>query len=479
MRIEKEIVATENGYTKDGIDYYHLKTYYIYSDKGTYVGAASIECTAKGFEPGTSVTFQSRYNSLVEKAKRLDKEESQKQEEQNKPEEEKEDPNKDVPIEETTIDPGKNWQEGKKTSSFSGNDKYSKPTYKVEIKYKSDGNIYLSKGDFADKTEAKNWLDEQKEKTNESLSSATEFSNSANGLESKPSDKKYNDVFTDEIIKCEPLTSSSSNLSSTNSLGNTINNISSEVTSNLQNSASSNGDELKDAITKAFGTAKNPLSFSYNDIVNNISKITTDMSTKISLRVDQKLNDAKNMLNQKVAEITAKSFEDAKTTMAKEIDKLNINSEKLEEITNKEINEGMEKAGNLAMEQKNKIDKLCAAQIMAKALQGAAEIARHMDEGPAYVIKEVYKLLKPLQSQMESITTRTNGELDKQQDKLAQSLGVKKGLAKAEEFNKKIQKLAKEQYEKLKTAESKAKNKAFQALQVAKLKIMALTGVKV
>ena len=65
MRIETELVLTQNGYIKDGIEYNYLKTYEIYSDKGTFVGRASISATNSGLED-PSIVFRERYDSLIE-----------------------------------------------------------------------------------------------------------------------------------------------------------------------------------------------------------------------------------------------------------------------------------------------------------------------------------------------------------------------------------------------------------------------------
>jgi len=436
MRIEKEIVETENGYTKDGIDYYYLKTYYIYSDKGTYVGAASIECTAKGFEPGTSITFQSRYNSLVEKAKKLDKEESQEQKEQPKEDEKNS----------WAINHGVNFLEGKPCSTLSGDT--NKTTYNVTITNKNDGVVWIEKKDFDSRDEANKWVDEQKNQVNAFIGDMKVWKPNASGeLQEEPLGITFDDEYSVEINEVSP------------------NNEKSSAKSDLQ---------------EKIGKIELPAELSPTEIAARIQSEVQSLTTQISTDAVSELmiyaTSLPATIPSRIQKHTMDTFNERKTTLSKELGKLGVNIEddllsKAESYNSKAKAKILEQAQKLIGDAQTEIEKA-----LDKVDSGAQDIARHAEEGISYVKKQIKNFVEPIQKTINSKCQTAKNNIEKTTDQMCESVGQKVGQTMAEKYNRAIEIAAKEQYQKIETNKKKAITKAYAAKQKAILKVMGMLG---
>ena len=447
MRIEKEIVETENGFTKDGIDYYYLKTYHIYSDKGTYVGAASIECTAKGFEPGTSITFQSRYDSLVERAKRLDKEESQEQE-QNKPEENS-----------YGINHGVNFLEGKPCSTLSGNIQ-DKITYEVNIICKKDGITWLHQNGFESKEAAQEWVNKEKNKVNEFIGDMKVWKPGSDGeLKEEPLGITFDDEYTVEIKEIPSSNESSASVSDVkNALDKSaINDIDSRI-KNLKLPAGLSPQEITSKIQSEIMDITNQIS---TDAITELITYTTSLPGTIPSRIQKHTMD---------------TFNELKTTMSIEFSKLGVNVEDEINKANEKRNEKL-KSGIFNQAQKLLGD---AQKYIEHALdevdKGAQDIAKHAEEGISYVRKKIRNFIEPIQKEINSKCMIAKNTIETETDKMCKNVGESIGQTMAKKYNKAIEIAAKEQYQKIETSKKKAITKAYAAKQKATLKIMGMLG---
>ena len=445
MRIEKEIVETENGYTKDGIDYYYLKTYYIYSDKGTYVGAATIECTAKGFEPGTSVTFQSRYNSLVEKAKRLDKEESQEQNQSQGGQENNS----------YGINHGVNFLEGKPCSTLSGNIQ-DKTTYEANIICKKDGITWLQQNGFESREAAQEWVNKEKNKVNESIADMKVWKPGSDGeLKEELLGITFDDEYTVEIKEVLPSNSLSKSFSLSD-IKNTENNV---VEKKLDYKIELPKELSQKSISKKI---RDDLNYLINkDALTDLITYTASLPGTIPSRIQKQ---------------SIETFNELKTTLSKEFAKLGTNVEdeinKLNEKRNAKSKTSIfDNAQQLLADAQKTIEK-----ILDDIDKGAQDIAKHAEEGTSYINKQIQNFIQAKQKQINSQCLIAKNTIETETDKMCKNVGESIGQTMAEKYNKAIEIAAKEQYQKIETNKQKAITKAYAAKQKAILKVMGMLG---
>ena len=448
MRIETELVETANGYIKDGIEYNYLKTYEIYSDKGTFVGRASISATNNGLED-PSVVFRERYNSLVERAKRLDKEESQEQEEQNKPEENS-----------YGINHGVNFLEGKPCSTLSGDTNDNKTIYEASIINKKDGVTWLHKNDFESREAAQEWVDKEKNKVNEFIADMKVWKPSPDGeLKEEPLGLTFDDEYTVEIKEIPSSNESSASVSDVkNALDkSTINDIDSRI-KNLKLPAGLSPQEITSKIQSEIMDITNQIS---TDAITELITYTTSLPGTIPSRIQKHTMD---------------TFNELKTTMSIEFSKLGVNVEDEINKANEKRNEKL-KSGIFNQAQKLLGD---AQKYIEHALdevdKGAQDIAKHAEEGISYVRKKIRNFIEPIQKEINSKCMIAKNTIETETDKMCKNVGESIGQTMAKKYNKAIEIAAKEQYQKIETSKKKAITKAYAAKQKATLKIMGMLG---
>lgn len=181
----------------------------------------------------------------------------------------------------------------------------------------------------------------------------------------------------------------------------------------------------------------------------------------------------------KMKEQMQKTFDEEKTSLAKEM--LRFKSTAEERIA-EQARKLQEEAENLY---KNSLgSKLSSLNItMAKATTAindkVGSIAKYMAEGPDWVANQISKAMDNTLSQLNTNVDNICDDIKGGVNEFAESQGKAMGSAMAKQYNKIIENQAKKTHNMMEENISKAKIKAFTALQKGKLKIMALTGINI
>ena len=102
-----------------------------------------------------------------------------------------------------------------------------------------------------------------------------------------------------------------------------------------------------------------------------------------------------------------------------------------------------------------------------------------MAEGPDWVANQISKAMDNTLSQFNNNVDNICNDIKGGVTEFAETQGKAMGNAMAKQYNKIIENQAKKTYNMMEENKSKAKIKAFTALQKGKLKIMALTGINI
>lgn len=415
MRIEIEIEEAENGFIKDGINYNCLKTYYIYSDKGTLVDDVTIECTPSGMEPGASPSFQAQYDVAVEKAKKLDIEES-KEDEENK-----------VEIE-SKFDKLNN---GEPTSTFStGNP--------IDPQEGMESNTGSSNNSPTNSTE-----------TN---TSSTSTSNSSRTIKSSVSDlnaqrKALGTTAMETVGSGVMVASTIMGLKDT-----------AEITAKLTEVALAAAVERATQALTEYGT--------------KFIMLPTTIPTKISNATQERISKTKGDKDKNGNEYDPVkiSIGDALKSLSNDIEDLTkLDAETLDlNIKNKKIDEIKEKLQKATLSAQEKLEKGNAAiqKIVSHVGEGVEWLQQNID-------KEISRIDYNIRTELETAYNKAESSINT----FCESEGDKIGTRIVKEYNNLIGKQAKKLDDEKKKAVKQAKIKTNAAIQKAKLKIFAMLGV--
>lgn len=420
MRIEIEIEEAENGFIKDGINYNCLKTYYIYSDKGTLVDDVTIECTTSGMEPGASPSFQAQYDVAIEKAKKLDIEES-KEDEENK-----------VEID-SKFDKLNN---GEPTSTF------------------STGNPVDPQEDMESNTGSSN---NSIETSNSSSSNSTESSNSSTSSSTGTLKSSVSNLSTQGkalgTTAMETVGSGVMVASTIMGLKDTA-----EITAKLTEVALAAAVERATQALTEYGT--------------KFIMLPTTIPTKISNATQERISKTKGDKDKNGNEYDPVkiSIGDALKSLSNDIEDLTkLDAENLDlNIKNKKIDEIKEKLQKATLSAQEKLEKGNAAiqKIVSHVGEGVEWLQQNID-------KEISRIDYNIRTELETAYNKAEISINT----FCESEGDKIGTRIVKEYNNLIGKQAKKLDDEKKKAIKQAKIKSNAAIQKAKLQIFAMLGV--
>ena len=174
-----------------------------------------------------------------------------------------------------------------------------------------------------------------------------------------------------------------------------------------------------------------------------------------------------------------KTFNEEKTTLAKEMKKFNITAEDRIEEQSKKSKEDAEKSNKKSLAAKLSSLNTSVSKTTTAINDKVSSIAKYIAEGPEWVSNQISKALEESLSNLNTSIDNTCESINNGVEEFAKSQGKTAGKKLANQYNKIIEKQARKTYNIMQENISKAKIKAFTALQKAKLKIMALTGVNI
>ena len=174
-----------------------------------------------------------------------------------------------------------------------------------------------------------------------------------------------------------------------------------------------------------------------------------------------------------------KTFNEEKTTLAKEMKNFNITAEDRIEEQSKKSEEDAEKSNKKSLAAKLSSLNTSVSKTTTAINDKVSSIAKYIAEGPEWVSNQISKALEESLSNLNTSIDNTCESINNGVEEFARSQGKTAGKKLANQYNKIIEKQARKTYNIMQENKSKAKIKAFAALQKAKLKIMALTGVNI
>ena len=181
----------------------------------------------------------------------------------------------------------------------------------------------------------------------------------------------------------------------------------------------------------------------------------------------------------KMKEQMQKTFDEEKTTLAAEMKKFNCTAEERIEQQEKEADEAAEKSHKNSLNAKLSSLNTTMAKATANINDKMSSIAKYMGEGPDWVANQISKAIDDAVSSANANVDNICANITAGVNEFAEAQGKAAGHALAQQYNKIIENQARKTFNMMEENKSKAKIKAFTALQKAKLKIMALTGVNI
>ena len=181
----------------------------------------------------------------------------------------------------------------------------------------------------------------------------------------------------------------------------------------------------------------------------------------------------------KLKEEMQKTFDEKKTTLAKEMEKFNVNSEELIEKEQAKIDGEIEKLQQSKLASQISSLNKSMAKVTSQINKKMSSITKYVAEGPQWVSNQISKTIDEQFSILDQQVENTRNDINTYISDFAEGQGKNAGEKLAAQYNKIIANTAKKTHNMIEESKSKAAIKAFTGLQKAKLKIMALTGVNI
>ena len=181
----------------------------------------------------------------------------------------------------------------------------------------------------------------------------------------------------------------------------------------------------------------------------------------------------------KMKEQMQKTFDEEKTSLAAEMKKFNSTAEERIEEQEQKQQEETEKSHKNSLNAKLSSLNTTMAKATTAINDKVGSIAKYMAEGPDWVSNQISKAMDNTLSQFNNNVDNICNDIKGGVTEFAETQGKAMGNAMAKQYNKIIENQAKKIYNMMEENKSKAKIKAFTALQKGKLKIMALTGINI
>lgn len=181
----------------------------------------------------------------------------------------------------------------------------------------------------------------------------------------------------------------------------------------------------------------------------------------------------------KMKEQMQKTFDEEKTSLSAEMKKFNSTAEERSEEQEQKQQEETEKSHKNSLSSKLSSLNTTMAKATTAINDKMESITKYMAEGPDWVANQISKAMEDTLSQLNTNVENICDDIKGGVGEFAESQGKAMGNAMAKQYNKIIENQAKKTHNMMEENKSKAKIKAFTALQKGKLKIMALTGVNI
>lgn len=180
-----------------------------------------------------------------------------------------------------------------------------------------------------------------------------------------------------------------------------------------------------------------------------------------------------------IKEYTQKTFDKNKKSLADALKELSLSSE---EIT--ALQEKLEESNDLK-NKTNKVMKVVSSiksnvdNISNEISSKINMIAKYASEGPDWLSTQINNTLEENMEKINGYVDTQKKAIESEHKKFCEGVGQKIGMDLAKQYNLVIDAAAKKQFDTIQKIKTKAKTKAFSALQKAKLKIMSLTGINI
>lgn len=245
---------------------------------------------------------------------------------------------------------------------------------------------------------------------------------------------------------------------------------------------------IHNAPANIVGTAANTLGIM--SAIDASPEIISAIMTEVSVIIAGKLAEAAAKITeapisaalempQKMKEQMQKTFDEEKTTLGKEMKTFNTAAEeRIEEDAKKSEEDNEKKQKSKLSSQLSSLNK-SMAKVTDQINKKVCSIAKYIAEGPDWVSNQISKALDDQFSILDQQVENVCYDIKSGVYDFAEGAGKTAGHKLAVQYNKIIENQAKKTNNMIQENKSKARIKAFTALQKGKLKIMALTGVNI